>query len=411
MKTIYMAHPVAGAVKFNLAKARLWLRWLAESREEPTNVIAPWITACEIWDDTNPEERAARIECCKATIELCAEIWFVGGKIQSGGESERRHAMKHGVTVVDVTCMGEWPPDVTEEEKIRIRFVTSPQIAIPDGTTGITGHEQRLVRMAIDHVVRWDCCRVCKAPGTPGLLSSDGFCKACVSDFPDGTIPGYTKVLEVQTDRVIRPNPNPPKSPVLCGPHSIALPCYRCGEDAERLAEARAAAIDDAIDDPRHADTDYPSPYGIGGPPPPCDDCGGIGNFPDPCGPGRLFCPSCPLGRQLQECAVAFFAPGTEINKIKEWLNKHTNTTGPTSPPPEPLPRFTCSACTVEISDPNELSHWTDGDVCVPCRDRADKELVERVQDHATLRDATYLSVSPKECRRLLVAIRGRRSP
>ena len=105
MKLTYMAHPVAGDAPANLARAKLWLKWLTESREEPSAVIAPWIIACEIWDDANPEERTQGLERCKAAIERCDEIYLVGGRVSNGMEIERRHAMRHGLTVIDITAM------------------------------------------------------------------------------------------------------------------------------------------------------------------------------------------------------------------------------------------------------------------------------------------------------------------
>lgn len=187
MKLIYLAHPVKGAVKYNMAKAKLWLKWLTESREEPTAVIAPWLTDIEIWDDGNPEDRAAGLERCKAVIPRCDEIWLVGGYVQEGGEMERRHAMRHGVTVVDVTCMGEWPPDVTEEEKIRIQFCCSPPIVAPPGPAQdadlkrSSGHQcvvcQRTLVGAEAHQLhrQWYCPRhhAEAAPHRPGCHCPD----------------------------------------------------------------------------------------------------------------------------------------------------------------------------------------------------------------------------------------------
>ena len=131
MKLTYMAHPVAGDAPANLARAKLWLKWLTESREEPSAVIAPWIIACEIWDDANPEERTQGLERCKAAIERCDEIYLVGGRVSNGMEIERRHAMRHGLTVIDITAMGKYPPGYELWE--RLEALPAPDLAQTEG--------------------------------------------------------------------------------------------------------------------------------------------------------------------------------------------------------------------------------------------------------------------------------------
>lgn len=110
MKLIYMCHPVAGDVPGNLARAKLWLRWLVENAPEPTAVIASWITEVEIWDDSKPTDREAGLARCRAVIERCDEVILVGGRVSSGMNMERTHARDHGIHVVDVTAMGPLPP-------------------------------------------------------------------------------------------------------------------------------------------------------------------------------------------------------------------------------------------------------------------------------------------------------------
>lgn len=106
-----MAHPLRGDVAGNLQRARRWLKWLTDSREESMAFTAPWILEAELWDDSKPEERAAGLERCKAQVERCDEMWLCGGRVSDGMEVERRHAMRHGLTVVDITAMGKVPPD------------------------------------------------------------------------------------------------------------------------------------------------------------------------------------------------------------------------------------------------------------------------------------------------------------
>ncbi len=98
---VYMAHPVAGDVAANLAKAKQWLRALQDAN--PTTVIiAPWITSCEIYDD-DPEQRAAGILRSCYAIEKCSAIILVGGGISVGMEIEMECAIRAGVFVYDLT--------------------------------------------------------------------------------------------------------------------------------------------------------------------------------------------------------------------------------------------------------------------------------------------------------------------
>lgn len=113
MKLSYMCHPVAGDIPGNLARARLWLKWVVENSLEPIAVIAPWISDVEIWDDDKPMDREAGLARCRAVIERCDEVILVGGRVSSGMDMERRHAMKHAITVVDMTAMGALPPAYT----------------------------------------------------------------------------------------------------------------------------------------------------------------------------------------------------------------------------------------------------------------------------------------------------------
>jgi len=113
MKLAYMAHPVSGNVEENLKSAKRWLRWLTESREEPMTFIAPWITDCEIWDDSRPGDRALGLARCMEVISRCDELWIVGGRISDGMRQEIAHAKRHDITTVNLTEMGSCPPPRT----------------------------------------------------------------------------------------------------------------------------------------------------------------------------------------------------------------------------------------------------------------------------------------------------------
>lgn len=108
MKVIYLCHPVSGDVPANLARAKRWVRWVESNH--PVAVVASWITECEIWDDDDPEQRAAGLIRDLAVLERCDEVWLVGGRISHGMEIESAHARQHGIRVVSLVELGAEPP-------------------------------------------------------------------------------------------------------------------------------------------------------------------------------------------------------------------------------------------------------------------------------------------------------------
>lgn len=101
MKVIYMAHPVSGDVENNIKRAKAWMRWLEENYD--VAVCASWILECEIWDDNNPEHRAAGLRRDMAILERCDELWLVGACVSNGMAMERAHAEKRGLIIRDLT--------------------------------------------------------------------------------------------------------------------------------------------------------------------------------------------------------------------------------------------------------------------------------------------------------------------
>lgn len=107
MRVVYLAHPVAGDVPGNLARAKRWLRWVEERHS--VAVCAPWITACEVWDDADPEQREAGMQRNFAVLARCHEIWLVGGRISPGMARERDFAELLEIPAHDLTHLGEEP--------------------------------------------------------------------------------------------------------------------------------------------------------------------------------------------------------------------------------------------------------------------------------------------------------------
>jgi predicted amidohydrolase len=102
MRVVYMAHPVSGDVEGNLAKARILVRQLEEKHPDVA-IVASWITECEIWDDADPEQRAAGMRRDMAVVAKCDELWLVGPHVSSGMALEEDHANSLGIPVRDMT--------------------------------------------------------------------------------------------------------------------------------------------------------------------------------------------------------------------------------------------------------------------------------------------------------------------
>lgn len=108
MKVIYMAHPLSGDIAGNLERAKAWLRWIEEHHN--VAVVASWITECEVWDDNNPDHRAAGLARDLAVLVRCDELWLVGPRISSGMRAEAEVAIGRGIPVIDMTVDGMVEP-------------------------------------------------------------------------------------------------------------------------------------------------------------------------------------------------------------------------------------------------------------------------------------------------------------
>lgn len=106
----YLAHPVGGDVLANLARAKRWVRWLEETHVPHVAINAQWITECEIWDDSDPQQRANGMARDREIMIRCDLIILCGGKISDGMAGELRDAKLAGLGVMDLTHLGEEPP-------------------------------------------------------------------------------------------------------------------------------------------------------------------------------------------------------------------------------------------------------------------------------------------------------------
>jgi hypothetical protein len=106
----YVAHPVSGDVTANLARALRWLAWL--TRTEPnTTFIAPWIAAIMSGeDDSDPVVRARGLAHDVIVVKRCDAIVLCGGRVSQGMAMERDAMMAIRGRVIDMTHLGEEPP-------------------------------------------------------------------------------------------------------------------------------------------------------------------------------------------------------------------------------------------------------------------------------------------------------------
>lgn len=106
MKVIYVAHALGAGPdrEANRARAARWCRWVALLGHAP---VADWIILSGVFDESH-RERGLAIDC--ELVERVDEVWLVGGRVSPGMQVEADHARRCGVTVLDLTELGEEPP-------------------------------------------------------------------------------------------------------------------------------------------------------------------------------------------------------------------------------------------------------------------------------------------------------------
>ena len=112
VEVAFVAHPVRGDLDANLARARRWLRWLI-SEYPDTSFNLGWEVYCRVLDDAKPEERARGMRDARAQLTRCDTIFVVGGATTPGMKEEVALAGSCGLAIVDLTSMGEEPPELS----------------------------------------------------------------------------------------------------------------------------------------------------------------------------------------------------------------------------------------------------------------------------------------------------------
>lgn len=97
----YVAHAVRGDVWGNIAKGKRIIGALTQ-RHPSKLFVAPWIYECEIFDDSNDEQRQAGLLRCMAFVRRCDQIWLCGERMSAGMQEEWSAAINSGKTIVDL---------------------------------------------------------------------------------------------------------------------------------------------------------------------------------------------------------------------------------------------------------------------------------------------------------------------
>jgi len=113
VKVIYMAHPVSGDVEGNLAKARIWYKWICDNYPEVA-VVASWIVDCEVYDNGSSEQYDISLKRDQAIVSRCDEIWLCGARVSNGMNLEAYAAIAAGKIVRDLTGYELPPPGKTQ---------------------------------------------------------------------------------------------------------------------------------------------------------------------------------------------------------------------------------------------------------------------------------------------------------
>lgn len=113
--TAYVAHPVAGDVAGNVARALRWYRYLVANYGEwalcmpyVAHVLAHGVDAMP---GTEATYRARGMRDNLAFVRQMDGIILVGGVVTQGMDEELRHALANGKWSLDLTALGPEPPE------------------------------------------------------------------------------------------------------------------------------------------------------------------------------------------------------------------------------------------------------------------------------------------------------------
>ena len=101
MKRIFICSPYSGDVETNIEIAKtMCLMAIADGH----NPFAPHLMYPGFLDDTDPEQRAAGIQCGCSFLEVCDEMWaYVGNGISGGMAYEMGHAKQVEIPIEEMS--------------------------------------------------------------------------------------------------------------------------------------------------------------------------------------------------------------------------------------------------------------------------------------------------------------------
>lgn len=104
MKIAYIAHPIGGNVKANLAKVRKIARHI-NMNEPDTLPFAPYYLDCVCLDDSDPGERSRGIKNDTYLLEsgLVDELRLYGDRISNGMYDEILIALRENIPIIPMT--------------------------------------------------------------------------------------------------------------------------------------------------------------------------------------------------------------------------------------------------------------------------------------------------------------------
>lgn len=102
MKTVFIAHPIAGDVEGNTKKVLAICETIHDKEIIP---VAPYLVSLQYLDDTVKEDRQlgvdANLECFRR--KYIDELWLFGDRISEGVAAEVKLAMELGIPIVAKT--------------------------------------------------------------------------------------------------------------------------------------------------------------------------------------------------------------------------------------------------------------------------------------------------------------------
>ena len=76
MKTVFIAHQIAGNLKENIKSALHWARWALKERQVVP--VIPYVYFCLMLDDADEGERELGTKCSMEILRRCEELWICG---------------------------------------------------------------------------------------------------------------------------------------------------------------------------------------------------------------------------------------------------------------------------------------------------------------------------------------------